>query len=141
MILRSEWSETFNVLSAWATASCAANRAAAMAPRAASPNVFKRMIALSTCWRRCSVVRGAEPIRAAACPAPNVSNLELFVGQHPRNGGACQHAILERTVVRQIRDRQLTPHAPGIKHQGIGIENRIGVAQPLAPVQQSVDLL
>src|SRR6267143_1556116 len=79
-------------------------------------------------------------------PTPRVSRakplqLHALVAEDALHRRALRHAVLERGVVFKLRHGQLAPLAPGVKHQGVGVEHRVFVGQPLAPRIHRVDLL
>src|SRR5258708_15355622 len=79
---------------------------------------------------------GPRAIRMAIIIRPCVSRakplqLHALVGEDALHRGALRHAVLERAVVFKLRHGQLAPLAPGVEHQGVGIEHRVFVGQPL----------
>src|SRR6267143_841893 len=79
-------------------------------------------------------------------PTPRVSRakplqLHALVGENALHRRALRHAVLGGGVVLQLRHGQLAPFAPGVKHQGVRVEHRVFVGQPLAPRIHRVDLL
>src|SRR6266851_1374670 len=90
---------------------------------------------------------GASFLRAEnPRPTPRVSRakplqLHALVGENALHRRALRHAVLERGVVFKLRHGQLAPLAPGVEHQGVGVEHRVFVGQPLAPRVHGVDLL
>jgi ATPase family associated with various cellular activities (AAA) len=61
----------------------------------------------------------------ALTPNSNLLDLEALVGDDALHRRAFEHAVLEGAVVLELRHRQLAPHAPHVKHEGIGVEHRV----------------
>src|SRR5262245_34574883 len=142
MILRSECRETFKVLSAVATGAAArwaSTIPTVMALRPARRMMLKGIVDLSV--RRLASLGQRQPELWGNGDGGAGSNLHLFIGEHARDGGACQHAILKRTIGLQVPDRQLAPQAPGVEGERVGIEHGVLVGKPLPAAQGAIDLL
>src|SRR6267378_2206888 len=87
----------------------------------------------SKTWRFC--------LRSFAAIGNAELQLDAFVRDDALHRRALRHAVLEGGVMLQLRHGQLALQAPGVEHQGIGVEHRILVGQPLAPRVHRVDLL
>src|SRR5215472_13261076 len=60
------------------------------------------------------------------------SDLHLLIRDHASGGRPLEQPILVRRVIFQLLHRQFAAHAPGVKHESVGIEHRIAVGQPFA---------
>src|SRR5438309_638663 len=90
---------------------------------------------------RAGEVRGVVPSGGKPGGTRKGLQLDTLIGDDALHGRALRHAVLQGGVVLQLRHRQLALFAPGVEHQGIGVEHRIFVGQPLAPRVHAVDLL
>src|SRR6266480_7456890 len=74
-------------------------------------------------------------------PKIHCSELYALVRGHALHGRALHHAVLQRRIGLQLAHGQLAPDAPGKKHEGVRVEHRVRVRQPLAPDVHRFNLL
>src|SRR6266536_448525 len=71
---------------------------------------------------------------------PRRSDLDLLLLHDALDCGALEHSVLQRTVILEFFHRQLAAHAPGVEHEGIGIEHGVFFREPFPTRQHIVDL-
>src|SRR5262245_58289692 len=104
------------------------------------PPIKTWMAGTSPAMTICASMLGSTQSRTRR-RAETASDLDLLVLDHAFDGGAPDHAILERGIILELSHRQLAPHAPGVEHEAVGIDHRVFVAEPLASREPGVDLL